>query len=96
MIQLVFHHDQLKLPLASDTVLPVLLYGLSRAEHSDQSEIGHPVVDRIKRMGVRVSPQVMDFLSIALAVTAADTFVRRDETADGWARKFVIKLPLVE
>lgn len=96
MTQLVFHHDHMQLPLASETALPVLLFGLNRTGRRDLSVIGNPVVDKIRRMGVRVSPQSMDFLSIALAVTAADTFVRRVETADGWARKFVIKLPLVE
>nr|WP_305910542.1 Qat anti-phage system QueC-like protein QatC [Methylomarinum sp. Ch1-1]MDP4523302.1 Qat anti-phage system QueC-like protein QatC [Methylomarinum sp. Ch1-1] len=51
-------------------------------------------MDKIKRLGVRLSAQVMDFLTIALAVTAADSFVRRADASDGWTRQFSIQLPL--
>lgn len=96
MTRLVFHHDHQRLPPAHDDQLPVQLYGLSGQGRGDISVIGNPILDKIKRLGVRLSPQVMDFLSIALAVTAADTFVRREDAADGWTRQFSIKLPLDE
>jgi hypothetical protein len=38
----------------------------------------------------------MDFLSIAMAVTAADTFVLRDAAFNRWNREFEIVLPLAE
>jgi hypothetical protein len=37
---------------------------------------------------------MMDFVSIAMAVTAADTFVSRGDAPDGWRRSFEITLPL--
>ncbi len=94
MTQLVFHHNHQMLPAASNDLLPVQLYEISGQSRGDISIIGHPVVDRIKRLGVRIPNQVMDFLTIALAVTAADTFVRRADTADGWTRQFFLQLPL--
>jgi len=94
--RLVFHHNHEMLPAASNDLLPVQLYELSGQSRGDISIIGHPVVDRIKRLGVRISNQVMDFLTIALAVTAADTFVRRAHAADGWTRQFSMQVPLHE
>lgn len=94
MTQLVFHHNHQMLPAASNDLLPVQLYEISGQSRGDISIIGHPVVDRIKRLGVRIPNHVMDFLTIALAVTAADTFVRRADTADGWTRQFFLQLPL--
>lgn len=96
MTRLVFHHDHNSLPVASSSVIPVQLYGVSGQGRGDISVIGNPIVDKIKRLGVALTPEVMDFLSIALAVTAADTFVRRDDAADGWSRQITIQLPLYE
>lgn len=96
MKQLVFHHNHRLLPPASDDLLPVQLYGLSGQGRADISVIGNPVIDKIKRLGVRIPNQVMDFLTIALAVTAADTFVRRSDTEDGWTRQLSLQLPLHE
>lgn len=96
MTTLVFHHDYQYLPPADDDLLPVQLYGLSGKGRGDISTIGNPVIDKIKRLGVQLSSQVMDFLTVALAVTAADTFVRRADTEDGWTRRFTLKLPLDE
>jgi hypothetical protein len=95
-MELVFHHDHKLLPSATDDLLPVQLYGLSGQGRGDISVIGNPVIDKIKRLGVRISSQAMDFMTIALAVTASDTFVRRTDTEDGWTRQFSLQLPLHE
>lgn len=96
MTTLVFHHDHQLLPAASTEILPVQLYGLSGRGRGDISIIGNPVLDKVKRLGVEISAQSMDFMTIALAVTAADTFIQRSEADDGWARQFNIQLPLHE
>lgn len=96
MTRLVFHHDHRLLPPASENLLPVQLYGLSGQGRGDISIIGNPAINRIKRLGVKIPAQVMDFLSIALAVTAADTFVQRESSEDGWTRQFSLRLPLHE
>lgn len=94
MKRLVFHHNHQILPPASADLLPVQLYGLSGQGRGDISVIGNPVVEKIKRLGVPISDQVMDFLTIALAVTAADTFVCRNAAEDGWTRQYSLQLPL--
>lgn len=96
MTHLVFHHDHRLLPPAGENLLPVQLYGLSGQGRGDVSIIGNPAIDRIKRLGVKIPAQVMDFLSIALAVTAADTFVQRESSEDGWTRQLSLRLPLHE
>lgn len=94
MTQLIFHHNQAHLPPASDDILPVQLYGLSGNNRCDISVIGNQIKDKVKRLGVTISSQAMDFLTIALAVTAADTFVRRSDAEDGWARQLSLQIPL--
>ncbi len=96
MTQLIFHHDHSQLPPALETVLPVQMYGINGQGRGDISVIGSPVVEKVKRLGVKVPAQVMDFMSIALAVTAADTFVRRGDAPDGWTRTMKVQLPLHE
>lgn len=96
MTKLVFNHNHQLLPSASDDLLPVQLYGLSGQERGDISVIGNPAVEKVKRLGVQVSSQVIDLLTIALSVTAADTFVRREDAEDGWTRQFSLQLPLHE
>lgn len=96
MTSLIFHHDAAMLPPASEAVMPVQLYGLDGKQRRGVSVIGNPVVEKIRRLGVQIPPQAIDFLSIALAVTAADTFVRRSDAADGWSRQLMIQLPLCE
>ncbi|MFA0809452.1 Qat anti-phage system QueC-like protein QatC [Microbulbifer epialgicus] len=94
MTQLVFHHNLQLLPAAEEDLLPVRLYGLSGQERGDLSYIGNPIIDKVRRLGVPIASQVMDFLTIAMAVTAADTFVHRDKSDDGWTRQLRIQLPL--
>lgn len=95
-MRLVFHHNHKLLPSASNDLLPVQMYGLSGQSRGDISVIGNPVIDKVKRLGVKIPDQAMDFLTIALAVTAADTFVRREDAEDGWTRRFSVLLPLHE
>lgn len=92
--QLIFHHNHKYLPPASDNLLPVQLYGLGDKDRDDISVIGNPVIDKVRRLGVGIPGQVMDFLTIALAVTAADAFVRRTDADDGWTRRLSLQLPL--
>ena len=96
MTHLVFHHDHTQLPPASDSLLPVQLYCLSGKSRGDIRTIGSPIVKKIKQLNTQIPAQVIDFLSITLAVTAADTFVLRRDAANGWARQLSIKLPLTE
>lgn len=95
MTQLVFHHDINQLNNLQNGTIPVHLYGMGN-KNLQIAHIGNMVLDRVRRLGIRLNNQVMDFLTIAMAVTAADTFVLRKDTANGWCRSFSITLPLCQ
>ena len=95
MTQLVFHHDINQLNNLQNGTIPVHLYGMGN-KNLQIAHIGNMVLDRVRRLGIRLNNQVMDFLTIAMAVTAADTFVLRKDTANSWCRSFSITLPLCQ
>ncbi|GJJ79931.1 hypothetical protein PcPA57_06510 [Pasteurella canis] len=95
MAQLVFHHDIEQLKKLPNGVVPVRLYGMGD-RNLQIAHIGNKVLDSVRRLGVELNNQTMDFLTIAMAVTAADTFVLRKNTANGWCRSFSITLPLCQ
>lgn len=96
MTKLVFHHDWRQLPSSSSDLIAVQLYGIDGSSRGNISVIGNPITEKIKRLGIQISNQAIDFLSIALAVTAADTFVLRSESEDGWTRNLSLKIPLCD
>lgn len=73
--------------------LHVLLYG-GRPVHRGTVAIGAKLRDLYMRLGVQPSNIAVDLVSIALAVTAADTFVRRADAATSWEREINIEIPL--
>ncbi|HEV8439158.1 MAG TPA: Qat anti-phage system QueC-like protein QatC, partial [Methylomirabilota bacterium] len=48
--------------------------------------------DVIRRLKLQPAPRAWDLLSIALAVIAADTGVRRTESPDGWTREIDLRV----
>lgn len=67
-------------------------HGIPRAGY-----IGNLLPDRVERLGAPTSTSAFDFLTISMAVTAADTFFRRDDTSDNaWARDFELHIPVVQ
>lgn len=75
--------------------IDVLLYK-TKLHAPSGAAIGNQIWDEIRRMEAPVSQRAFDFLTIALAVTAADMFVRRDDTADGWSREFELVVAIAE
>jgi hypothetical protein len=93
MTRLLFHISEQSIPTDPDDQIHVLLYG-SSPPHPHVGVVGNKVLDIASRLVVRPSTAAMDFLAIAMAVTAADTFVSRDAAADRWSRSFEIVVPL--
>lgn len=92
-ITVVVRENPTQLPAPSEMVVPVQIFDTFQRA-SGVASIGRQALDRISRLGVNVSNIAMDFLTIALAVTAADTFVKRDDAEDGWAREIALDLNL--
>ena len=99
MTRLVFDDDADRLPSGShgnsSGVVPVLLYG-RRPPGQGTACVGGPVTSAVRRLGVPAHHLAFDFLTIAMAVTAADTFVDRKQAADGWARELALEIPLAD
>lgn len=95
MTHLLFHHDIDSLPETDDDQILVHLYGGIEGRNGIRS-IGNTITKAIQRLGVPIPINTIDFLTIALSVTAADTFVQRASSADGWTREFSITLPLCD
>jgi hypothetical protein len=90
------HHNHNLLPQLSDTIIPVQLYGIDGRKQAKIAAIGSSVLDPLKRLGIPISATEFDFMTLALAVTAADTFVQRKFSADGWTREINLEVSLHE
>ena len=88
------HSDLACLPARSADVFPVLLYGIS--DRNAHASIGHPALETLRGLPKMSTVQSFDFLSIALAVTAADTFVDREDAPDRWCRDFKLIVALCD
>lgn len=95
MIELYFDTEEVNLPPLSDQLIPVHLYG-PPAKNGQYASIGRPLLNEIKRIKEDLDDTALDFLTIAMAITAADTFVERNKkAADGWCREFKLSIPLI-
>lgn len=77
-----------------DTIL-VSLYGVGEPSRG-VGYIGHQLLHRVLGLHGQPTQTAWDFLSLALGVVAADTFVRRDASEDGWTRRIHLTVELVD
>lgn len=92
----VFVHPELaKLPAPKPDVIPVHLYG-GAPNKNGMAAIGLGLYNQLARLKAPIDPVAFDFLSLSMAVTASDTFVNRDDAADGWARDIQLTVALVD
>lgn len=94
-MQFIFHHDFTKLPNHTFQIHPVLMYNVTNCNFNYASAIGSPIINKIKNLGIKISDEAFDFMSIAMAVTGADSFCLREESPNNWARILDIQLPLI-
>lgn len=95
MTDLVFNHDSDKLFEQKNNNIPVLMYG-SRPPFQGACSIGGPVRSAVRRLGAPVSKTGFDLLTIAMAITAADTFVDKANADDGWSRVLRLFIPIAD
>lgn len=76
-----------------DGRLRVSLYGVGEP-FPDVGYIGHQLLHRVHALRGQPTQTAWDFLSLALGVVAADTFVRRDASEDGWTRRIDLAVEL--
>jgi len=93
MTEIVFDHEAAHLPNPVAGRIPVLMYGAS-PPGPGTAAIGNQVKAMLQRLRKPVHTTAFDFLTVALAVTAADTFVSRGSAADGWVRDLRLTVPV--
>jgi len=94
MSEVIVDPDLAELPKSGGGRIPVQLYGANAQPH--MAAIGGPVLKVVSRIASPVDPVAFDFLSLSLAVTAADTFANRREAADGWSRDIRLVVALAD
>lgn len=76
----------------TDVDFGVLLYGSSNQSPTGLS-IGNTCVDAIRRLDTLPDQRTFDFLTIALAIIAADSFILREQfAADGFSRHIELEI----
>jgi 7-cyano-7-deazaguanine synthase in queuosine biosynthesis len=76
------------------SALDVVLYG--RADRPTRGSAGAAIKDEIVRCNLHPTPRAWDFLSLALAVTAADLAGHRTASPDGWTREFELEVAVAD
>lgn len=94
MTRLVFHVELASIPKIEDGDIHVWLYG-GHPPYPHVGSVGARAYELESHLGVQPSIVAIDFLSIAMAVTAADTFVARGDASNAWSRAFEMVLPVV-
>lgn len=95
MNQIIVHPNADELPLPTDSRVPVHLYG-RRPRHVGAGTVGGPALNMLSRVQNPLNRTAFDFLSLSLAVTAADTFADRGGAPDGWAREIKLEVALTD
>lgn len=75
--------------------IPILLYA-PHCAIPGSGVVGNDLRDKITRLGVPPRTVAVDLVTIAMAVTAADTFVLREDAPDGWRRNIHLDVPVVQ
>lgn len=96
MTRVICHADVADVPAnRADEDVHVVLYG-SGVMPAGVGRIGSMLLDPISRLKLQIREDAFDFLTIALAVTAADTFVSRAGADDRWCRRIELVVPLID
>lgn len=74
--------------------LDVVLYG--RADRPTRGSAGAAIINEILRCNYHPASRAWDFLSLALAVTAADLAGHRTASPDGWTREFELDVAVAD
>jgi len=75
-------------------ILNVILYG--NADRETRGSAGRMIKDEINHQKLLPTAKAWDFLSIALAVAAADRTGYRGRSPDGWTRQFDLTISVVD
>ncbi|WP_050917694.1 Qat anti-phage system QueC-like protein QatC [Vibrio campbellii] len=94
MINFYFHNDPSELPTFSEDCHPVQIYNTHQYDKTKHSVASRALLDTVRDLGVQIDADAIDLITIATAVTAADTFEQRETAADAWSRQMHLHIPV--
>ncbi|MDO6582573.1 hypothetical protein Q4491_14595 [Photobacterium sp. 2_MG-2023] len=94
MTNFYFHNDPSELPSYSKHCHPVQIYNTHQYDKTKYSVASRALLDTVRNLGVQIDTDAIDLITIATAVTAADTFEQRETAADAWSRQMHLHIPV--
>jgi len=95
MTDFYFNSDPKKLPQPLKGIHPVHIFDLHPLDKHNNSWASRSIVARIRKLGVKVSDEAFDFVTIATAVTAAESFELRSNALNNWSRELHLHIPVI-
>lgn len=96
MTNFYFNNDPAQLPEYSETCHPVQLFNTHPHDRAKHSRASGSLLKRVRELGINVDAGAIDLITIASAVTAAETFERRGDAADAWSRVMHLHIPVTD
>jgi hypothetical protein len=95
MIALICASEETRLPKQTRDVIPVISCANIPQGYTGPY-VGRRLPGVLARLGGSICPAAYDLLAISMAVTAADTFVERQQNSDdGWCRDFHVVVEVI-
>ena len=94
MTNFYFNDDPTQLPEYSESCHPVQIFNTHPYDSSKHSRVSGSLLKRVRELGISVDAKAIDLITIATAVTAAETFERRMDAADAWSRAMHLHIPV--
>lgn len=96
MTSFYFNHDPAQLPEYSDACHPVQLFNIHPHNRAKHSRASGGLLKRVRDLGINIDANAIDLITIASAVTAAETFELRSNAADAWSRAMHLYIPVTD
>lgn len=96
MTNFYFNHDPSNLPAFTEDCHPVQIFHTHQHDINKHSLASRQLLQTVRDLGLNVDADVIDLVTIATAVTAADTFEQREKAENAWARKMHLHVPVTD
>ena len=96
MTDFYFNHNPDKLPDYSDENHPVQIFDSHPLNKQKCSHASHELIKKIRKLGVQVHSDALDLVTIATAVTSAETFEPRGNAPNSWSRILNLNIPVLD
>lgn len=96
MTDFYFHNDPSEIPEYSESCHPVQIYNTHQYDKKKHSVASRALLDTVRGLGINIDTSAIDLITIATAVTAADTFEMRGKAANAWSRVIHLHIPVYD